>query len=381
MCRKIMILYLFIIIFICSAGNIGSADLKTYSTEKLVLKTDLPKQFSDLFLEYSESYLNVMYNFAAELRNDYPDWKADITVYSDCREYAEILKKKGNTKSPLLFHSEGKLWNRPVLSACYSSPKFFLSSFRHSSAEKIAAKLPYSLRQAVSIYAENSIFIADDAYTVHQMNDLYLLRISEAKEIPKLSDFLKSGKKEWKKNREIYFPYAWALSVYIIDYSREGKNLFKTPEKISSLETDFKAWLSSLKFPAGYDFYLEYREKNVFTEKKKTLLLALEQNPDSCIYNKALSDIHLGEQNWKESLFYAERTLLFNFTDTGAVLNALKSSIRLQEYGKAEYYLFLMDSWKKSFTERENFSQEIGRWRGRNSDAKYFGPELIFWEK
>ncbi|HNI98153.1 MAG TPA: hypothetical protein PL169_18940, partial [Leptospiraceae bacterium] len=110
-----MILYLFIIIFICSAGNIGSADLKTYSTEKLVLKTDLPKQFSDLFLEYSESYLNVMYNFAAELRNDYPDWKADITVYSDCREYAEILKKKGNTKSPLLFHSEGKLWNRPVL--------------------------------------------------------------------------------------------------------------------------------------------------------------------------------------------------------------------------------------------------------------------------
>lgn len=376
-----MIFYFFLIIIFCGSGSLNGAELKSYTTEKLVLKTDLPKHYSDLFLEYSESYLNVMYNFTAELRNEYPDWKAEITVYSDCREYSDILKRNGKTQSPLLFYSEGKLWNRPVFSGCYSSPKFFLSSFRHSAAEKMISRLPYSLRQSVSIYAENSVFIADDAYTVHQMNDLYLLRISEAKEIPKLSEFLKAGKKQWKENRKIYFAYAWVLAVYIIDYSREGKNLFKTPEKISSLETDFKSWLGSLKFPAGYEFYLEYREKNVFTEKKKTLLLALEQNPESFIYHKALSDIHLAEQNWKESLFHAEKTLLYNFTDTDAALNALKSSIRLQDYSRAEYYLFLMDSWKKNFPERENFAFEISRWRKRNWDTKNFAPELLFWEK
>ncbi len=376
-----MIFFFFLIIIFCGSGSLNGAELKSYTTEKLLLKTDLPKHYSDLFLEYSESYLNVMYNFTAELRNEYPDWKAEITVYSDCREYADILKKKGKTQSPLLFHSEGKLWNRPVFSGCYSSPKFFLSSFRHSAAEKMISRLPYSLRQSVSIYAENSAFIADDAYTVHQMNDLYLLRISETKEIPKLSEFLKAGKKQWKENRKIYFAYAWVLSVYIIDYSREGKNLFKTPEKISSVETDFKNWLGSLKFPAGYEFYLEYREKNVFTEKKKTLLLALEQNPESFIYHKALSDIHLAEQNWKESLFHAEKTLLYNFTETDAALNALKSSIRLQDYSRAEYYLFLTDSWKKNFPERENFAFEISRWRKRNWDTKSFGPEVLFWEK
>lgn len=379
--RKIMILYLLIITFLTAAGNLSSGEMKTYSTEKLTLKTDLPKQYSDLFLEYSESYMNVMYNFAAELRKDYSDWKAELTVYSDCREYAEFLRKKGSAHSPLVFQSEGKSWNRPVFSACYSSPKFFLSSFRHSAAEKIASGLPYSLRQSVSIYAENSIFIADDAYTVHQMNDLYLLRISEAKEIPRLSDFLKSGKKEWKKNREIYFAYGWALAVYIIDYSREGKNLFKTPEKISSIETDFRQWLGSLKFPAGYDHYQEYREKNVFSEKKKTLLLALEQNPESSIYHRALSDIHFGEQNWKESLYHAEKTLLYSFTDTGAVLNALKSSISLQDYRRAEYYLFLMNSWKKKFAEKEIAASAVSRWRARNPDAGSFGPEIIFWEK
>ncbi|MDX1960293.1 MAG: hypothetical protein SFU98_17115 [Leptospiraceae bacterium] len=370
----------FVLIFILLVNSIFSEKLELipYSTESVILKTNLDKDNAKLVLEYIDEFSILIYGFLAEVRNESPKRKIVVELYSDCRDLKSVSK---GSRPVFFFRTYKSSWSRFKLKGCYLTKDFFFQSIQHSIAE---AMLSYKdekvwFTQGLATYFTNSIFIADDSSILSYQNLEYLIRLKEMKNKFNLDKLLKVDRKEWFANSKVLFPYTWSLAYYLMDVHPKGRELLFKTDGLRKEEKNFHEWLESLSLPRGYSFFEKSKQESTNLGKIFQLEKAILEEKNFDLYLAEIAKIYFEERNYRQAFEYAEQAYLINPKNKIAIQVLVESSIALDKFPQAEFYTFIAQEWKWNDSYIAQAEKKIKSWRRNFPEIpRYSKPIMVF---
>ena len=415
MWKKYIFLFLLLTSSLLSQADQKNSKFQEFSTDRIQLETDMPMEFSKLFLEYSDGFSTIIYDFLSEIKEVNSPLKVKIKIFRNCNEYNAFLKdKKIYIKNSIFFREiQSITWSEFVIAGCYTNSLFFLRSFQHKLVESFLndrnKEFPIWLKQGMLEYFENSYFFADDASIVPIIKQDYTLRLKKNTDKisqTQLSKLLQSEKKYWFDNSKFYYPYSWAFFKYLFDVDNNGRSILKKyinkleyyPDKkinlpksyenifsfmgsrdtisIKNLENSFQDWIKNLPDPEGYSFYKSLENANVSSTRISLMENAIRENKNYYLYYKILAEEYYNLGKYSLALENAERALDLELKDIQNIKWVLLSSYKLEQYSKTEYYIWLAREFKMDFKELKSISEFIEKWRDNNKDIPIFLPEI-----
>lgn len=392
--------------------------MKTYKTDRIVLNSNLPEDFSKLFLEYAEGFSILIYEFLSDLKGESSTLNINIQIYNSCGDFSRYLSSLSIPSKGSLYFREIKSnsWTEFSIAGCYSNSSFFFRSFQHKLVESFLKdkkkQFPVWLTQGMEEYFENSFFLSDDESITPSVKFDYLRRIKKIQSEKSSSDselqvLLTLEKKEWFKRSKFYYPYNWAFFKYLFDintngrailkkyissleYNEKGINLSKSYNNVFSfmgardtisikdLEKGFNDWLKQLTLPIGYNYFTSLQNANVSSSRIRLMESAISENKRYHLYYQKLSEEYYILSNFQKSLEYAERAVDLEIKDGVSVLLAIKSSYQIGLFRKTEYYLWLAKELNIEQTQYKEILQSVINWRITNQDVPLYVPEVKF---
>ncbi len=392
--------------------------LKSYKTDRIQLESNLPDDFSKLFLEYAEGFSILIYEFLADIKGESSNINIHIQIFNSCGDFSRYLSSISIPSKGSLYFREIKSnsWTEFSIAGCYSNSNFFFRSFQHRLVESMLKdkkkQLPVWLTQGMEEYFENSFFLEEDESITPSLKFDYFRRLKKIQSEKLSSDselqvLLTLEKREWFKRSKFYYPYNWAFFKYLFDINSNGRNILKKyinnleyndkginllksynnvfsfmgardTISIKELEKGFNDWLKQLPLPVGYNYFTSLQNANVSSSRIKLMEVAISENKKYHLYYQKLAEEYYLLSNFHKSLEYAEQAVDLEIKDGVSVQLAIKSSFQIGLYRKTEYYLWLAKELNIEQTSFKDILQSVINWRISNQEVPLFVPEVKF---
>jgi hypothetical protein len=397
--------------------NFQEKKLQVYSSDRFSIVTDLPESFALPYLEYTENFAGLVYEFLAEIRDESPELKGKIILFARCEDYKKfLLEQTTNKKNPFFFRViSQKSWSQFEIAGCLSTQNHFIKSIQNEIASRLifaeSENTPPWFAQGLVDYLTYANYIHDDLNVIPYYHDPYILTILQIKrkkpELLKLKNLFLLDNKIFYKNRKQFFPLSWAFIFFLMDRKEDGRkfltlyykehrkakktnisneelfnNLFLSKNRpayseFDQLEKSFLEWIESMSVPRGYEDYIKSKKAMNYRTKIEFLQKSIEASPTYYAYYEELADINQKELQKEKALDFAQAAIDLQLQSKKSLEIAISSSYELNQFSITEFYLNIYLQFYSPNEKIKSIQQSIQQWRKSNPEIPNYYPDRL----